>query len=160
MPSPPAPHDVRLRKGLSEPSDEPRFPAGFSWRRFTTDDASMLHALLIEVFDDGSDGPFETWWTRLVNDPEYDPDLVFLVFDRHGALAAAAICWNTDFIKDLAVRQSARRQGLGEALLSLVFAVFAARGAQHIDLKTNLIGNADAMRLYRRLGMVEVDWAG
>ena len=41
-----------------------------------------------------------------------------------------------------------------------VFAVFQARGATHVDLKTDLVVNADAARLYRRLDMVEVDWEG
>jgi len=41
-----------------------------------------------------------------------------------------------------------------------VFAAFAARGAAHVDLKTNLAENVDAVRLYRRLGMMEVGWEG
>ena len=68
------------------------------------------------VFDDGADGPFETWWARLQGDPEFDPALCFLVFGSDDVLAAAALCWTTGFIKDLAVRPEARRRGLGRAL--------------------------------------------
>ena len=40
------------------------------------------------------------------------------------------------------------------------FGAFRDRGAAHVDLKTNTVENAAAYRLYRRLGMIEVDWGG
>lgn len=156
----PALNDIRLRRDLSLPFASPVWPAGYSLRSFTPDDARDLHALLIEVFDDGSDGPFEAWWARLQADSEYEADLCSLVHDAAGRLVAAALCWNSNFVKDLAVRPQARRLGLGEALMLHAFAVFRARGAPHIDLKTNTVLNADAVRLYRRLGMREVAWEG
>ena len=44
--------------------------------------------------------------------------------------------------------------------MTQIFATFKGRGVPHVDLKTNLVINAAAARLYQRLGMVEVDWAG
>ncbi|WP_109575415.1 GNAT family N-acetyltransferase [Aminobacter sp. AP02] len=129
-------------------------------RTFETSDALALHTLLALVFDDGTDGPFEQWWPRISGDAEFDPALCFLVLDGGGRLAGAALCWSGGFVKDLAVHADFRGLGIAEALMWHVFATFAARGAPHVDLKTNLVGNAAAVRLYRRLGMVEVDWAG
>lgn len=138
----------------------PVWPAGFSLRTFEPADAPDVHALLGRVFDDGADGPFEEWWARISGDAEFDPTLFFLVEDEHGRLAAVAWAWTSAFLRDLAVDPGARRLGLGEALMLHVFAVFQARGAAHVDLKTDLVINADAARLYRRLAMVEVDWEG
>ena len=112
------------------------------------------------MFDDGADGSFEEWWARVSGDAEFDPELFFVVHDASGRLAAIALCWTSAFLRDLAVDPGARRLGLAEALMWHVFSVFQARGAPHVDLKTDLVENADAVRLYRRLDMIEVDWEG
>lgn len=138
----------------------PAWPDGFVLRTFEPADAPDVHALLTRVFDDGDDGPFEQWWPGVRDDAEFDPQLFFLVHDASGRLAAVAHCWTGAFLRDLAVAPEARRLGLAEALMWHVFGVFQQRGAAHVDLKTNTVENADALRLYLRLGMVEVDWDG
>lgn len=160
MPGPAAPNDIRLRKPLDGNDAPTSLPTGFHMRNLEPGDEQGLHALLTEVFDDGSDWPFEAWWPRLRADPEFDPALCFLIFDEDGSLAAAALAWNSAFLKDLAVRDEFRRRGLGDFLLRHMFAVFRERGATHLDLKTNTVLNADALRLYQRHGMIEVDWEG
>ncbi|SDA81941.1 hypothetical protein SAMN02927914_03334 [Mesorhizobium qingshengii] len=40
------------------------------------------------------------------------------------------------------------------------FATFRERGAECVDLKTNTVENAAAVRLYERLGMSPVAWEG
>jgi ribosomal protein S18 acetylase RimI-like enzyme len=159
-PRPPAPNDVRLRKILDDTLVAPRWPDGFAMRCLEPADALALHALLTEMFEDGTDGPFDDWWPRISGDAEFDPALCFLVIDAKGRLAGAALCWTAAFVKDLAVHPEARGQGVAEALMRHVFAVFRTRGAAHVDLKTNTVANAAAVRLYQRLGMFEVDWAG
>lgn len=156
----PSENDVRLRRVLPGELKAVSWPRGFAMRTFEASDALALHTLLGLVFDDGKDGPFEEWWPRISGDAEFDPELCFLVFDGEGRLAGAALCWAGGFVKDLAVHADCRGKGIAEALMWHVFATFAARGAAHVDLKTNLVGNADAVRLYRRLDMVEVDWEG
>jgi len=151
---------VRLRKYLDVPADPPQWPQGYRLEAFSSANALALHTLLAEVFNGGADGAFEHWWARLQADPEYEPGLVFLVHDLKGHLVAAALCWNSSFVKDLAVRGDVRRLGLGRALMLHIFAVFRVRGERHVDLKTDRKVNADAMRLYTSLGMVEIDWKG
>ena len=156
--SSPGPDSIRLRRDLSVDAGAPVWPTGFTMRTLRPEDARPLHALLAEALDETL--PFEEWWEKRSGDPEFDADLWFLVHDPAGRPAAAALSWTAAFLKDLVVHPSARRLGIGEALMKQVFATFRARGADHVDLKTNLVENADAVRLYRRLGMVEVDWAG
>jgi ribosomal protein S18 acetylase RimI-like enzyme len=160
MPSPQGENDVRLRRVLPGDLQPARWPAGFAMRTFQTSDAAALYDLLERVFDDGMNGPFDQWWSRLSADADFDPELCFLVFDGEGRLAGAALSWTSGFLKDLAVDPAFRGKGIAEALLWHIFATFAARGVSHVDLKTNLIENAAAVRLYRRLGMTEVDWGG
>lgn len=160
MPSPPADNDVRLRMVLPTDLVAPAWPAGFAMRTFQAADAPDLHHLLEMVFDDGMNGSFDAWWGRLSADAEFDPALCFLVFDDGGRLAGAALCWTSAYLKDLAVHPDSRGKGIAEALLRQVFSTFTARGAAHVDLKTNLIANAAAVRLYRRMGMTEVGWEG
>ncbi|TGP55211.1 GNAT family N-acetyltransferase [bacterium M00.F.Ca.ET.159.01.1.1] len=178
-PRPPAPNDIRLRKVLDDTLAAPHWPEGFVMRAFEPRDALetehdvarkplhtfrhhalALHALLQEVFDDGTDGPFDEWWPRIAGDAEFDPALCFLVIDGKGLLAGAALCWTSGFVKDLAVHPEARRRGIGEALMRHVFATFRQRGAAHVDLKTNTVKNTSAFRLYERLGMIPVGWDG
>jgi ribosomal protein S18 acetylase RimI-like enzyme len=157
---PPAPNAIRLRKILDDALLPPRWPEGFFMRGFEAADALALHTLLTEVFDDGDDGPFEEWWPRISSDADFDPALCFLVIDGKGRLAGAALCWATAFVKDLAVHPEARGRGIAEALMRHAFMVFYARGAPHVDLKTNTLENAAAARLYERLGMEPVAWDG
>ena len=159
-PRPPAQNDIRLRKILDETLVTPHWPDGFAMRCFEPGDALPLHALLSEVFDDGTDGPFDEWWPRIANDAEFDPALCFLVIDEKGRLAGAALCWTRAFVKDLAVHPEARGKGIAEALMWHACAVFHARGAAYVDLKTNTVENAAAVRLYERLGMTPVAWEG
>lgn len=159
MPSPQQPGDIRLRKHLNDNLTEPRWPEGFALRPFAVDDAKALHGLLIEAFDD-QDQDCERWWQRLSSDGEFDPALVFMAWGADGKLAGAAQCWTSGYVKDLATSDFARGKGLGEALMLTAFSAFKPRGISHVDLKTSTIHNAAAVRLYRRLGMVEVDWGG
>lgn len=121
-------------------------------------DEIPLHALFDLAF--GDTGPFDLWWPARSGDAEFDPALCFLAFDAETGLAGAAQCWTGAYVKDLAVHPKARGRGLGEALMLTAFRAFRDRGAAHVDLKTNRVGNAAAYRLYRRLGMVEVGWGG
>lgn len=154
------PNDVRLRLDLTGVLPHASWPKAFSLRSFDPSDAPSLHALLDTVFADGADGPFDTWWERVRTDPEFDPQLCFLAFDHDTRLVGAALAWNAGFLKDLAVLADARQRGLGRALTLTVCHALQARGLAHVDLKTNLVTNAEAVRLYRSLGMVEVGWEG
>lgn len=119
--------------------------------------ALEVHALLDHAYRKGGGvvPSFEVWWQSLRGDAEYDPTLVFLAIDQSGVVIGVAQCWTSAFVKDLAVAEHWQRRGIGEALLTHVFAVFLTRGAGHVDLKVEA-DNAVALRLYRRLRMHSV----
>ena len=150
----------RLRLDLAAPVAQPKWPAGFNCRTFRDGDAPEIHNLLRLVYAaDRSVPDYGSWWSNLSADPEFDPSLCFLVFNREQELVAVAQCWTSAFLKDLAVRGDARRLGLGENLLRQVFNAFGERGAKWVDLKVE-VRNATAMRLYKRMGMEKVPFAG
>lgn len=152
-------HAFRLRKALDRPIPEPEWPAGFSCRTLLPDDAAGVHRLLRAAYIEGPGVPdCAEWWTRFSSDAEFDASLCFLVF-RQRELAGAALCWTSAFLKDLAVHPDARRLGIGDNLLRLVFRSFQARGGHAVDLKVEA-DNASAIRLYERAGMHRVPWAG
>jgi ribosomal protein S18 acetylase RimI-like enzyme len=148
---------------------EPTWPDGIELRSFTDDYAGALHALLVHGYrhGGGSVAPFDAWLPQMTGDEEFDPDLWFLaesdpaeqdveLVSGEAALAGAALCWTSAFVKDLVVHEAWRRRGLGEALLRHVFWTFAVRGAAAVELKVEA-ANAGAIRLYERAGMRVVE---
>jgi ribosomal protein S18 acetylase RimI-like enzyme len=76
-----------------------------------------------------------------------------------GVVIGFCVCWTSAFVKDLVVDEAFRRRGIGAALLTRALAVFAARGATTVDLKTDT-DNLKAQSLYRRLGFEIVERIG
>jgi ribosomal protein S18 acetylase RimI-like enzyme len=148
----------RLRRDLADAVADPVWPAGFSARRFTAEDAPAVHRLMLIAYagGGGSVGPFDQWWPAVRDDGEFDAELCFLAIDASGEIGGVAQCWTSAFIKDLVVHPDARRRGIAEALLLTAFQAFRRRGARHVDLKVQTGNPSGAVRLYRRLGMRDV----
>ncbi|RYE83204.1 MAG: N-acetyltransferase [Hyphomicrobiales bacterium] len=147
-----------MRRELAGPVPAPVWPAGYGLAPFAIADLPAHHALLALGYSLGGGRvpPFEDWRAALLADSGFDPALVFVAKDARGAVAAICLCWSSAFIKDLVVHPSARRLGLGEALLRQAFLAFAARGAHAVDLKVEIDNPTGARRLYERAGMKEV----
>jgi ribosomal protein S18 acetylase RimI-like enzyme len=148
----------RLRRDLAGAVADPIWPSGFGVRSFTAEDAPAVHRLMQVAYarGGGSVGAFETWWPGVRDDGEFDAALCFLAIDRNGEIIGAAQCWTSAYIKDLVVYPHARRLGVAKALLLTAFQAFRRRGATHVDLKVEIDNPTGAVRLYRRLGMIEV----
>jgi ribosomal protein S18 acetylase RimI-like enzyme len=145
-----------LRKNLADPLVPPLLPPGIALATLDKVPPIALHALLVSAYANGggSVADFDAWWTHLVEDVEFDPALVFVAVDEANGPVALCQCWSSGFIKDLVTAPTHRGQGLGEALLRTAFAAFKARGIALVDLKVQT-QNADAQRLYTRVGMVK-----
>lgn len=145
---------IRMRRSLAAPVDPPHWPPGLSAVPFNRAQAPALHGLLAEAYADGGGaiGPLSEWTPGLLGDPEFDPVLVFLAADATGGLAGAVHAWTGAFVKDVAVARSARRRGLGSALLLTAFAEFRRRGFASVDLKVRP-ANAAALAFYGALDM-------
>jgi GNAT superfamily N-acetyltransferase len=91
---------------------------------------------------------------RLLRDPdtEYllagdEPAGIAQLRFRHNLWTSAGDCW----LEDLYVRDEARRQGLGAALIEATIERARARGCARVDLDTQEPYH-DARRLYERFG--------
>jgi ribosomal protein S18 acetylase RimI-like enzyme len=142
-----------MRLLLSRPIPMPAWPDERRPVPFIDDLAAAMHDTLAASFAGRPDAPppFQTWWTALRTDPEFDPALCLIFPDGR----AAAQSWTSGFIKDVAVRPNWRRRGLGEAMLLHTAALFHARGTAALDLKV-LVENEPAIRLYERTGFTRV----
>ena len=144
---------LRLRRSLADPVPAAAIPAGLHLVPFGPANGPALHALLELAYRDGfgSVANFETWWPWLTKDEEFDPALCFVLSDANSRPAGFCQCWTSGFIKDLVVHPDWRGRGVGEALLLMALAAFAARGLPHAELKVDS-DNLQALRLYHRVG--------
>ena len=149
---------LRLRKHLSEPQPKPAWPGDIALVPVVDVKPEALHTILEAAYLNGfgSVRSFAQWWPSILSDSEYDPDLLFIAADQSGQPVGLALCWNSGFIKDIAVDNAWRGRGIGESLLHAVFAACHQRGLDHVDLKV-VAANAAAIRLYRRVGMVDIN---
>lgn len=148
---------LRMRRDLSGSIEAPVWPPGVTLRTLGPKPEKKLaqaaHAVLEAGFWEGGGGApiFRQWWKAVSKDEEFDPALVFLAMEA-GAVIGMAQCWTSAFVKDLAVHPTARRRGLGRALMLAAFHAFAQRGAAYVDLKVRE-ENTVAQALYHSLGM-------
>lgn len=148
---------IRMRKILDRDMPSPVWPAGTRRIPLAVAPPAALHSILSQAYENGfgTVADLDTWWNSLNQDAEFDPALVIVAADMDGTPIGLAQSWTSGFIKDLAVLSAWRGHSLGEALLLATFHAFHERGANHVDLKV-VADNAPALRLYRRLGMIEV----
>jgi ribosomal protein S18 acetylase RimI-like enzyme len=133
-------------------------------RRATKNDAALIRELW-EEFESELGGPdylLETWqeaWTDLSETIETG---VALLAEDDGRAVGFVFCIlgdrgrKTAHVTDLYVRPEARNKGVGRALLAELIEPARAAGLDHVSLEV-LLRNADARRLYERLGFAAVD---
>ncbi|CAI8770624.1 GNAT family N-acetyltransferase [Pseudomonas sp. MG-9] len=118
--------------------------------------ASAVHQLMQLGYREGGGRvpTLDEWQQRFESDPEYDPQLCFIVSDAEGVIGVAQ-CWTSSYIKNLVVHPRLQGRGLGRALLLNAFKVFQQRREGFVDLKV-LEDNLRAQRLYESAGMYVV----
>jgi len=133
-------------------------------RQATANDRDLLRELW-EEFEAGLDQePYlrETWdeaWEDLAVTVD---DGVALIAEEDGRALGFVFCVlgdrgrRTAHVTDIYVRPEARRRGIGRALLAELIEPTRAAGLEHVSLEV-LVRNADARRLYERLGFASVD---
>jgi ribosomal protein S18 acetylase RimI-like enzyme len=153
------PDIIRMRRDLSQPINAPRWPQGIFLAELEQGDAREIHALLVLAYSRGGGtvADFDTWWTGLLTDIEFDEDLCVVAKDETGRIVGFTQCWTSAFIKDVVVHPEARRQGLAEAMMNHAFGLFRALGVEAVDLKVEVDNPSGAIRLYERMGMVRVE---
>jgi ribosomal protein S18 acetylase RimI-like enzyme len=133
-------------------------------RRATKSDRALIRELW-EEFEAELGGPaylLETWdeaWSDLAQTVEQG---VALIAEDDGRAVGFIFCIlgdrgrKTAHVTDVYVRPEARNKGIGRALLAEVVEPAREAGLDHVSLEV-LLRNADARRLYERLGFAAVD---
>ena len=104
----------------------------------------------------------ETWDEAWADLSQTVRDGVALIAEQDGAAVGFVFCVlgergrNTAHVTDIYVRPEARGQGIGKALLAELVEPARKAGLEHVSLEV-LLQNADARRLYDRLGFAPVD---
>jgi ribosomal protein S18 acetylase RimI-like enzyme len=133
-------------------------------RAATAADEALLRELWEEFEAELDQEPYlrETWdeaWEDLAATVE---DGVALIAEDDGRPVGFLFCVlgdrgrKTAHVSDIYVRQEARRRGIGRALLAELVGPTREAGLEHVSLEV-LVRNADARRLYERLGFSPVD---
>jgi len=150
-------HYYRLRRQLADVGPEPPPPIGVCQRPLWQARPIALHRLLLAAYADGGGavGSFDDWFWPLVEDAEFDPELVLIAADADGTPIGLAQCWTGGYVKDLVVAPGHRDRGIGGWLLQSAFCHLKARGLGHVDLKVQS-DNLAARRFYARHGMEPV----
>jgi len=157
----PVRHSYRMEIDLADGGRAPVWPDGVAVRTATDDDHRLVHAAVVEVWQDTNDPvdeTFEEWAHWHVQRDSYDPELWFLAH-ADGALAGFSVCRPdpvdpaAGYVALLGVRRPWRRQGLGEALLLHSFEAFRRKGFTRGTLGVDASSVTGATRLYERAGM-------
>jgi GNAT superfamily N-acetyltransferase len=137
------------------------WPDGLELRPFDPDrHGRMLKDALDEAFVDewGHEmRDYESWEERVLGVPQFDPELILVVWDGE-EIAAASIDYQKrlgdwGLVSLLGVRAGWRRRGLGLSLLHESFRRFADRGETKAALGVDSENPTGATRLYERAGM-------
>jgi mycothiol synthase len=155
-------HEIlRMWRLLDGPLPEPVWANGVAVRAYTDGDDEQVHALLDDVYAswdrDYVSRSHDGWLSFMTKHGDFDPAMWFLV-ERDDELVACALHWKEHqgrgWVKDIVVRESERRHGLGKALLQHGFREYVARGADRVGLKVDATNPTGAPQLYERLGFV------
>jgi mycothiol synthase len=153
-------HGFRMRIELGDDVPEPRWPDGFTVRRYREGDAQHFYRAHQESFADTwefTSEPLEPW-SHWFMGAMFQPEHWFLV-EADGDVAAIAICRiseteeRTGWIRILGVVPAYRRRGLALALLQHVFRHFAEQGMKYVQLGVDAENPTGAVALYERAGM-------
>lgn len=152
-------HFFHMAVALDDVGDPPGAPDGLVLRSFEPErDARDLHRLIVDAFRDHwnwSPLTFESFWHRVGEGEDFDPELTPLVFEGDELIGASLNVTKIGmgWVQDLAVRKDARGRGLGELLLRDTFARFQAKGWNKVGLGVDSSNATGAVRLYERVGM-------
>jgi mycothiol synthase len=99
--------------------------------------------------------PYEEWLQQWLESTTYDPTLWLVAMEGDEAVGALQgnVTDGRGWVGSLAVRETWRRRGIGEALLRAAFTLFAERGVMTVMLNVDRDNATGATRLYERAGM-------
>lgn len=146
-----------MHRDLNGDLPKPAFPEGIRIRNpVTGQDEQAIHAFVQQAFDwrDRTPQPFEEWKDSLMRPEIYDEKLWFLAM-QGDELIGTCLCMKRStmgWVRQLAVKKSLRKLGIGRALLEHAFLVFKDLGFQKVGLAVES-ENPNAVHFYETAGM-------
>lgn len=142
---------------LDRKLEKPQWPEGVMVRTAKTGiDDEHIHAVIQKAFIKPNQPaqPFDEWKEFMMRVDLYQSDLWFLAL-HNDEIVGTCLCFpynEIGWVRQLAVAESFRRQGLGSALLMQAFQAFEQRGYKKVGLAVES-SNINACNLYERVGM-------
>jgi mycothiol synthase len=154
----------RMQIDMDAPPPAPQLSDGIAIRVFRPgeDDRALYEAFEEAMADEWDHMPlsYERWrHFKIDEEPNFDPTLWFLAVEGETIAGHALTRWERSGlphhgqVRDLGVRRSWRRRGIGQALLLSVFGEFYRRGKRIVSLGVDATSLTGADRLYRKAGM-------
>ena len=147
-----------MRIDLNSASPVPRWPEGVTVRSFVVDQDERAVYELIQsaIVRPGRTAPtFEQWQEFMMRPDLFDADLWFLALageELKGACLGFPYS-SGGWVRQLAVAENRRRQGIGAALLHQAFGEFKRRGYDTVGLSVES-ERSDACKFYQGVGMM------
>jgi mycothiol synthase len=131
-------------------------PVGYTLRSIGVDEGALWEGVMDQSFGGYAAGDF---LRIIVDNYDYDPSRVFVLFDAQGQPCATACSWRqhyrwgpgVGYVLFVGVARSHQGQGLGGAITLHVLHDFAAHGLKLAILETNE-PNLPALKTYLKLG--------
>jgi ribosomal protein S18 acetylase RimI-like enzyme len=120
-------------------------------RVFSESDRAVVRDLWLEAF--GRPAPHNDY-DKIINEKQTEQPELFFVAELNGLLVGTAMCgWDghRGWVYSVATRKSARRSGIGRALMERVEKELAARGCPKLNLQVRA-GNEEVVAFYETLG--------
>jgi ribosomal protein S18 acetylase RimI-like enzyme len=153
-------YHFQMEMRLDGPPPAPAWPEGVSVRTAApVQDGRAIHRLVETAFARPGRTPttYAEWQGLLMGGDSYSPDLWFLAV-AGGAIVGACLSFaypGQGWVRQLAVAQEWRRQGIGTALLHHAFGAFRERRYDRVGLAVDA-ENANAYAFYQQVGMQRV----
>lgn len=148
----------RMQANSQEEPSLPKWPEGSTLRTIEPGKGDReVYEFIFEAFDwEGRGEPpkFEWWQSFMMRADHFVPELWFLL-GHEGEIISAALCYDypeNGWVRQVAVKKSWRRKGIGSEMLRHVFGVFYRRGQHKVSLVVDST-NPKAKNFYKNVGM-------
>lgn len=152
--------DWRMEIEFAEPPPTPQWPQGISLRPYIQgQEERIAHRIIQEAFSDLAHRtyhPFEEWVAWAIQRDDFDPSLLFLVFDGEKPIGAVLGFDQGEmggWVRQLAILKPWQGRGIGKQFLRHVFGEFYRRGVRRVGLIVDSENPSGATHFYQSVGM-------
>ncbi len=160
--------DWRMKIEFDGPLLAPQWPQGISLRPYIQgQEESVAHRIIQEAFSDLTHRtyqPFEEWLAWAIQRDDFDPSLLFLLFDGEEPIGTARCLDQGEmggWVRQVAILKPWQGRGIGKQFLRHIFGEFYRRGVRYVGLIVDSENPSGATYFYQSVGMhvaSEIRW--